>query len=92
MGGEVEGDSAVLFCYGDSGVGRRLSYRTKRIILPRGKKEREFVLTSHDDGSPVMGRLCDQARGKNTAVNCLYFEFPARKEQSVTNILCSLLK
>ena len=39
-----------------------------------------------------MDRLCDQARGQNTAVTCFYFDFAARKEQSVTNMLGSLLK
>ena len=29
------------FAMGDSGVGRRLSCRTPRIILPRGRKERK---------------------------------------------------
>ena len=39
-----------------------------------------------------MDRLCDQARGKNTAVTCFYLDFAARKEQSVANILGSLLR
>ena len=40
----------------------------------------------------MVDRLCDQARGQNTAVTCFYFDFAARKEQSVTNMLGSLLK
>ena len=39
-----------------------------------------------------MDRLCDQARGQNTAVTCFYFDFTARKEQSATNMLGSLVK
>jgi len=52
----------------------------------------EIVLTSHDDSSLVVDRLCDQTRGHNTAVTCFYFDFAARKEQSATNMLGSLLK
>jgi len=37
-------------------------------------------------------RLCDQAKGQNAAVTCFYFDFAARKEQSVTSMLGSLLK
>jgi len=37
-------------------------------------------------------RLCDQAMGQNTAVTCFYFDFAARKEQSVTSMLGSLVK
>ena len=36
--------------------------------------------------------LCDEATGQNTAVTCFYFDFAARKEQSVTSMLGSLLK
>nr|AHE80946.1 hypothetical protein [Tuber indicum] len=52
------------------------------------------VLFCH--GDPGVGktfiRLCDQARGQNTTVTCFYFDFAARKEQSATNMLGSLLK
>ena len=58
----------------------------------RGRVERELVLTSHDISSLVVDRLCDEARGKNTAVTCFYSDFAARKDQSVTNMLGSLLK
>ena len=53
---------------------------------------RELVLTSHDISSLVVDRLCDQAKEQNTAVTCFYFDFAARKEQSVINVLGSLLK
>jgi len=50
------------------------------------------VLTSYYFSSLVVDRLCDRAGGQNTAVTCFYFDFAARKEQSVTNMLGSLLK
>ena len=50
------------------------------------------MLTSHNFSSLVVDRLCDQTRGQGTAVTCFYFDFAARKEQSVTNMLGSLLK
>jgi len=50
------------------------------------------LLTSRGDSSLVVDRLCDQARGQNTAVTCLYFDFGARKEESATNMLSSLVK
>jgi len=60
------------------------------IIL--GREERELVLTCHDVSSLVVDRLCDQARGQNTTVTCFYFDFAARKDQSATAMLGSLLK
>ena len=56
------------------------------------KEEIELVLISHDVSSLVMDRLCDQVRGQNAAVTCFYLDFAARKEQSVANILGSLLR
>jgi len=53
---------------------------------------REPMLTSHNDSSLVVDRLCYQTRGQNTLVTCFYFDFAARKEQSATNMLGSLLK
>ena len=50
------------------------------------------MLIGHDVSSLVVDRLCDQARGRNTAVTCFYLDFAARKEQSVANILGSLLR
>jgi len=46
---------------------------------------------SCDDISLVMDRVCDRARGQNTAIRCFYFEFPGRKEQSATSMLGSFL-
>ena len=50
------------------------------------------MLTSHNISSLVVDRLCDQARGQNTVVTCFYFDFAARKEQSATSMLGSLLR
>ena len=50
------------------------------------------MLTSDNDSSLVVDRLCDQTRGQNTPVTCFYFDFAARKEQTATSMLGSLLK
>jgi len=50
------------------------------------------MLTWRDFSSLVVDRLCDHARGQNTAVRCFYFNFAARKEQSAIRMLGSLLK
>ena len=50
------------------------------------------MLICHGVSSQVVDRLCDEARGQNTTVTCFYFDFAARKEQSATAILGSLLK
>ena len=44
------------------------------------------MLIGRDSSSLVVDRLCDQTRGKNTAITCFYFDFAARKEQSVTSM------
>ena len=56
------------------------------------EKEGESILTCCGVSSLVVDRLCDQARGQSTAVACFYFDFAARKEQSATSMLGSLLK
>ena len=50
------------------------------------------MLTGCDVSSLVIDRLCDEARGKNVAVACFYFDFAARREQSSTRMLGALLK
>ena len=50
------------------------------------------MLTSGDDSSLVVDRLCDQTSGQSIAVSCFYLDFAARKEQSATNVLGSMLK
>ena len=76
------------FAMGARGLVRHLSGKN----YPRGGGGRESVLTGRDVSSLVVDRLCDQARGQNTAVACFYFDFAARKDQSATNVLGSLLK
>ena len=39
-----------------------------------------------------MDKLCDQFTGQNTTVTCFYLDLAARKEQSIANILGSLLR
>jgi len=51
-----------------------------------------MLIGRDDDSSLVADRLCDQTSGQNTAVSCFYLDFAARKEQSATNVLGSLLK
>ena len=50
------------------------------------------MLTSLDTSSLVVDRLSERARGQNVAITCFYFDFAARKEQTATSILGSLLK
>jgi len=57
-----------------------------------GRESGEPVLTSHHCSSLVVDRLCDHVKRQNTLVTCFYFDFAARKEQSATNMLGSLLK
>ena len=59
---------------------------------PPDREEGELMLTSSDDSSLVVDRLCYQARGQNAAVSCFYFDFAARKEQSAASMLGSLVK
>ena len=50
------------------------------------------MLTSRGDSSLVVDWLGDQTGGRNTAVTCFYFDFAARKEQTATSMLGSILK
>ena len=50
------------------------------------------MLTSLDTSSLVVDRLSERARGQNVAITCFYFDFAARKEQTATSMLGSLLK
>ena len=70
------------------GSARRLSGNKD---CPRGMGGNEAILTSRDDSSLVVDRLCRQFRGE-TFVTCFYFDFAARKEQSTTSMLGSLVK
>jgi len=56
------------------------------------RERSEPVLTSRDDSSLVVDRLCDRTRGQYMSVTCFYFDFAARKEQTATSMLGSLLK
>ena len=50
------------------------------------------MLISCDVSSLVIDSLCDQARGQNVAIACLYLDFAAQQEQSSTSMLGALLK
>jgi len=51
-----------------------------------------MLLTRCDNSSLVVDRLADRTKGQNAAVICFYFDFAARKEQTATSMLGSLLK
>jgi len=78
------------FCFAMEirGSARRLSGNKDN---PRRMKESEPILTSRDDSSLVVDKLCGQVRGQ-TFVTCFYFDFAARKEQSAASMLGSLVK
>ena len=50
------------------------------------------MLTSCDDSSLVVDKLCQQTGEQHTPVTCFYFDFAAQKEQTVTSMLGSILK
>jgi len=50
------------------------------------------VLTSCNISSLVIDWLCDQARDRNVAVACFYFDFIAQKEQSPASMLGAVLR
>lgn len=50
------------------------------------------MLTGCDDSPLVMDKLCDQTRGQYKTVGCFYFDSAARKEQTATSRLGSILK
>ena len=51
-----------------------------------------MLLRSGNSSSLIVDSLCDWARGRDAAVACFYFDFAAQKDQSLTNVLGSLLK
>ena len=57
-----------------------------------GREGSETMLTRRDDSSLVVDRLCEQAKGQNTAVLGFYFDFAAREQQSARCMLGCLLK
>ena len=50
------------------------------------------MLTGRDDSSLAADWLCEWTKGQHTAVSCFYFDFAARKEQTATSMLGSLVK
>jgi len=87
--GDVNAIRQFYFALEILGSGRRLLGNEDHSAR---REASEPVLTCHDDSSLVVDRLCNQTRGQNTLVTCFYFDFAARKEQSATTMLGSLLK
>jgi len=87
----VKVEAIIEFCFamGIRGWGKRLSGNFDWFPPEEGAG---LVLTCHNDSSLVVDQLCDDSVGQNTAVGCFYFDFEARKEQSATNVLGSLLR
>ena len=45
-----------------------------------------------NDSSLVVDSFCDQAKKREIAVACLYYDFLAQREQTITNIIGAILK
>jgi len=54
-------------------------------------KER-IPLTARNTSSLVIDALCDQTKKKGIAVACLYYDFLAQQEQTITNMMGAILK
>jgi len=85
------GKAKALFCF-VMGILVSERHSSGNNVFSLGREGKESVLTSRDDSSLIVDRLCDQTGGQNTAVSCFYLDFAARKEQCATNVLGSLLK
>ena len=87
-GGGGDNDGAVLFCYGNPGV-EKTFIRWQRLCSGESSG---LVLTGRNTSLLVVDKLCEQTRGENTPVTCFCFDFAARKEQTATSMLGSILK
>ena len=67
---EDELDNAVLFCYGNPGVGK--IFIGQGVLFPAEQGGGQ-VVASYGGSSLVVDRLCNQARGQDTVVTCFYF-------------------
>ena len=54
--------------------------------------EKRIPLTARNTSSLVIDRLCDRAKQDNIAVACLYYDFQAQEEQTITNMIGVILK
>jgi len=54
--------------------------------------EKRISLTVRNTSSLVIDRLCDQAKKEDIAVACLYYDFLAQEEQTITNMIGAILK
>ena len=71
----------------ESGSGQNISEVSGWIII--GK---QISLTARNTSSLVIDRLYDQANEKDLAVACLYCDFLAQQEQTITNMMGAILK
>jgi len=87
--GKVKVISQCCFVVGAQESAKHLS--RNRNYSPE-REESERLLTSYNGSSLVADRVCDQARGRDKAISCFYFDFAARKDHSATSVLGSLVK
>ncbi|KAG0633513.1 hypothetical protein HOY80DRAFT_1104932 [Tuber brumale] len=76
--GEGGADKAVLFCYGNPGVGKTFF--------------KELSLTAGDLSSLVIDSLCDEPVEEDIAVAAFYCDFRDQQEQTTANIIGAILK
>ena len=67
--------------------GENISEVSGRISL-----KNRIELTAGYTSSLVIDRLCDQARGQDIAVACLYYDYLAQQDQTITNVMGVILK
>ena len=53
---------------------------------------KELRLTARNTSSLVIDSLCDQARKEDITVACLYCDFTAQREQTITSMMGAILK
>ena len=87
---EVEVEAITQFCFATEIRGSAKHLSGNKDYYPGGEENEPWL--SRDDSSLVVDWLCDRAREQNIAVTCFYFDFAARKEQSATSMLGSLVK
>ena len=71
----------------ESGSGQDISKVSSQILL-----EKRISLTTRNTSSLVIDKLYDQASKQNLAVACLYCDFLAQQEQTITNMMGAILK
>ena len=80
------------FCFSTEIRGSARHLLGKKDYYSPRREEDKDMLRGWEHSSLVVDWLGDQARGQNIAVTCFYFDWAARKEQSATSMLGSLLR